>query len=408
MIKPLRLGILFDQSAQAGGGYHQALNAALLVKKLPPDLVQPIYYALSMEAVNKLKYHGISAHFISMPVYARVILRLRRLVSMPRLLKLIQIYLGYNYFERMFIKQSVDLVYFLSSTHWALDLEKLNYITTVWDLCHRDDPEFPENREYRRFEEREWGFRKILPKAIAILVDSNFGRSRLCHRYGIDHDRVYVMPFSPSIGIADLADNHNDCFVNILEKYNITCPYIFYPAQFWPHKNHIYILEGLKLLDEIYGRKVGAVFAGSDKGNLSYVKEKAEEIGIMDRVWFTGYVSDSELPFLYRQSIALVMPTYFGPTNIPPLEAFSLNVPVLYPDKPGLREQVGESALLLDLIHPESLAHQLERLLTNQDLCKKLTQSGRDLLSSKYTDEARIKILEQIIRDFRRRRNNWD
>ena len=33
-----------------------------------------------------------------------------------------------------------------------------------------------------------------------------------------------------------------------------------------------------------------------------------------------------------------MMPTYFGPTNLPPLEAFAHSVPVLYPDKPGLRD----------------------------------------------------------------------
>ena len=53
------------------------------------------------------------------------------------------------------------------------------------------------------------------------------------------------------------------------------------------------------------------------------------------------------------------MPTYFGPTNIPPLEAFALGVPVLYSDLPGLKDQVGDSALLLDLNNPESMAQHM-------------------------------------------------
>ena len=56
---------------------------------------------------------------------------------------------------------------------------------------------------------------------------------------------------------------------------------------------------------------------------------------------------------LYKESIALVMPSYFGPTNIPPLEAFNLGVPVLYSDLPGLKDQVGDAALLLDLNKPK-------------------------------------------------------
>ena len=72
-------------------------------------------------------------------------------------------------------------------------------------------------------------------------------------------------------------------------------------------------------------------------------------MNLENKVRFAGFVDDEELPFLYSQSIALVMPTYFGPTNIPPLEAFKINVPVLYSDLPGLRDQVGKAAMLIDL-----------------------------------------------------------
>ena len=47
---------------------------------------------------------------------------------------------GLNRFELCFVKHRVDLVYFVSPTVAANDLEELNYITTLWDLCHRDDP----------------------------------------------------------------------------------------------------------------------------------------------------------------------------------------------------------------------------------------------------------------------------
>ena len=60
------------------------------------------------------------------------------------------------------------------------------------------------------------------------------------------------------------------------------------------------------------------------------------------------------------------MPTYFGPTNIPPLEAFKINVPVLYSDLPGLRDQVGKAAMLIDLKKPESLASNLKKLLNSK------------------------------------------
>src|SRR5262249_40755456 len=58
-----------------------------------------------------------------------------------------------------------------------------------------------------------------------------------------------------------------------------------------------------------------------------------------------------------------VMPTYFGPTNIPPLEALALGVPVCYSDLPAFREQLGARAAYFDLCDPRSLADILSGLM---------------------------------------------
>ena len=75
------------------------------------------------------------------------------------------------------------------------------------------------------------------------------------------------------------------------------------------------------------------------------------------------------------------MPTYFGPTNIPPLEAFLLGCPVLYSDLPLLREQVLDAALLLDLSNPESLAEKIMTLLQDSELQKKLSKKGKAIIA---------------------------
>jgi glycosyltransferase involved in cell wall biosynthesis len=112
------------------------------------------------------------------------------------------------------------------------------------------------------------------------------------------------------------------------------------------------------------------------------------------------------MPYLYRQSLALVMPSYFGPTNLPPLEAFALGVPVLYPDKAGLREQVGAAALLMDLRDPDSLATHLNDLLSQPELRHRLVTDGHNRLIELDALD-RIKILERILRDFHARRATW-
>jgi hypothetical protein len=53
----------------------------------------------------------------------------------------------------------------------------------------------------------------------------------------------------------------------------------------------------------------------------------------------------SHVPALYEGAIALVMPSYGGPTNFPPLEAVVLCCPVVCCDLPGCREQMRDAAL---------------------------------------------------------------
>lgn len=405
-LRPLKVAVFLDQTIRAGGGYQQSINAALLVKKIPIDLVEPIFFTNHRTNIPILKHYGIDAVFVPLPLIRRVFLKVRSLITNSMALNLWKKVMGLNGFERCFIEHGVDLVYFTSPTVLACRLESLNYITTVWDLCHRDDVEFPEVRVDRAFEARERHYLKVLPKAIAILVESPLGKMNVVRRYGIDELRVHVMRLTPALGTQVSEETYQANYINILQKYQLNIPYVYYPAQFWSHKNHVYLLEGLKCLEEKFGKEVGAIFSGGDQGNLTYVQEVAERLGLLERVRFAGFVPNEEIPYLYKQSLALVMPTYFGPTNLPPLEAFSLDVPVLYPDKVGLRDQVGNAALLMDLCEPMTMATHLAELIENPALRESLVKNGRDVMT-KYTDDSRLDVLKMVLYDFRRRRVCW-
>lgn len=406
MMRPIRLAILFDQQLRVGGGYQQALNAAVMVRSLPKDLVEPIYFTTLRENLETLADLGINAKLLEWNVIGRTLVRLRTWLGNHVSLKIFKIFQKINNFEIIFKKNNIDLIYFLSPSAYARSLEEINYIITVWDLCHRDDPEFPEVRWNREFEGRESNYKAILPRAVAVLVDSDLGKQNVMMRYGIDDSRVHVMPFEPASGIRIGSPNRNEKYVDIKIKYDLNVPYIFYPAQFWAHKNHVYLLEGLKELEVKYGIKVGVIFSGGDKGNKPYVAQYALNLGLSERVRYAGFVSDTEMGHLYKQSFALVMPTYFGPTNLPPLEAFELGVPVLYSDKAGLREQVAEAGLLMDLKNPSSMAKQLFRLWSEPNLRMELIKSGCEKLACLNKFDRSI-ILRKIIEDFYWRRLTW-
>ncbi|MDY0327059.1 MAG: glycosyltransferase family 1 protein [Arcobacteraceae bacterium] len=301
--------------------------------------------------------------------------------------------------EDFLIRNSIDLIYFLTPTTKAKELINIPYVMTVWDLCHRDFNEFPEVRNNYEFEKREERYTTLLKKAIKITTDSELGKKNICYRYGIDEKRVEVLKFLPR-------DMAIEKVIDIRTKYNITNKYIYYPAQFWAHKNHIYILKALHLLKLEYDLIIDVIFTGTDYGNLEYILEKAQEYSIETQIHYLGFVEDEEIPNLYKQSIALVMPTYFGPTNIPPLEAFLLGIPVCYSDLDGLREQVGEAAFLIDLRNPYSLVNHIITIINDKETVNNKVNLGYEIINS-WTESDFINVIYNILNEYKTIRECW-
>lgn len=404
-MRPIRLGVVFDQQILAGGGYQQALNAALLTLELPSNLAEVIYFTTLRENLETLAKLGINAEIIQMSNLSKVCAYLRKLVLDTRMSSYWKKIQRYGPVEQCLVDHKVDLVLAVSPSSWPLALEEVNYITTIWDLCHLDNPEFPEVRWDRQLETREKKYHLLLPRSVAILVDSETSKENIVRRYGIDGRRIHVMPFQPahSTRAPEIFQRQS---IAVHKKYCLDVPYVFYPAQFWAHKNHIYLLEGLLALETHYGIQVGAIFSGADKGNLKYIRSLVKRMNLENRIRFAGFVDNEEIPDLYQQSIALVMPTYFGPTNLPPLEGFELGIPVLYPNIPGMRDQVGDAALLMDLNNPMCMANHLKNLIDNPELRITLIQAGKDRLNH-INQYDRLGILSRIIEDFKSKRITW-
>ena len=304
-------------------------------------------------------------------------------------------------FERKLIKHDCDLVYFVNPTGSMFTLQKLNYIATVWDLCHRDTPEFPEVRYFNEFFVRE-RMLNYLSSAVAILVDCENSANSISYRYNIDNERLLSMPFMPSYSLGvDLSKTKED----VLNIYNLDTKYFFYPAQFWPHKNHIRILEALLILKK-KGYIHTVVFCGDDKGNKNYIKKIVERNNLDNQVRFLGFVPAEHMRGLYEGCQAVIMPTYFGPTNLPPLEAWMLGKPLIYSAQ--FSKQVKDAAILVD---PDD-ASQLATAITSckdKDYRKKLINAGqlriKELNNERQTSEASL--LERL-KQFEKRLKCWN
>ena len=158
-------------------------------------------------------------------------------------------------------------------------------------------------------------------------------------------------------------------------------------------------LMDIYILEKKYNTVLNVIFSGGDKGNKKNIIHYASKLGIKNRITFTGFIPNHELISIYKMSLALVMPTFFGPTNIPPYEAFKIGTPVIYPDLNGLREQVKDAALLVDLYDPETLSKTLLELITNLNFRENIIKKGYMLYKENEAID-RVRILNEILKKY--------
>jgi glycosyltransferase involved in cell wall biosynthesis len=284
----------------------------------------------------------------------------------------------------------------------------LPYVMAIHDLQHRLQPEFPEVSTNGEWEWREYRFRNGARYATLVLADSEVGKEDIlnCYGpYGVTPDRVKVLPFLPACSLtSEVAESERQ---RVQERYSLLEPYLFYPAQFWPHKNHMRIIQALGLLKQTYQLKIPVVFCGSYTGEIREttfreVMRVSSQLGLEGEVRYLGYAPDADMAGLYAGAAALVMPTFFGPTNIPVLEAWACGCPVLTSDIRGIREQVGDAALLADPTSVEAIADGIYRLWTEPELGRTLSALGRRRLAA-YTPEEYLRRLITILEEGKER-----
>lgn len=373
----MNIAVVLTKGREEGGAFQYALSLSRLMQRNSSGRYNFVFFTTVMENIKVLEKYDLRFHYLRWSDIDRFF----SIVTGSPLLSGVSTRLkipSWSNVDRVLKGHNIDLLYFLNPSDLALATERFNYIFTVWDLSFLDFMEFPEVYAGREFERRDRLYHRALRRAVGVVTDSDATGKRIAQRYGVDEKRIAPVPFLPVDPAGMTKDDHGKDRIDIAKKHGIKNRYIFYPAQFWPHKNHVYILEGLMLLKEKYKTPISAVFAGSDKGNLSFVLKKAEEFGIADQIHYIGFADDKDMPHLYRQALALVMPTYFGPTNIPPLEAFAAGCPVLYSDLPRLREDVEGAAILLDLTDPDSMCRGLLKIIQNSPEIKALIEKGRE------------------------------
>lgn len=308
---------------------------------------------------------------------ARILRRICRLCHID-FFHIRNIYAAISSVSRQIDKHKMDILVMAGQDGMAVELAT-PCISIMHDLMHRYET-FPEASSPDQIESREFLYRNMCAASQMIFVDSDLGRQQAIESYGEQYtDKFVVMPFTPPMYLFESNDIDED--IRLPEKF------FFYPAQFWKHKNHKNLLLAMDELRDC-GVRVQMIFVGSAKNGYDEVLQIIQEHHLEEQIEILGYVSDDVMRTLYQKARAMIMPSFFGPTNIPPLEGMAMGCPVAVSRVYAMPWQVGDAGLTFDPHDVHEIADVLRRLWEDDGLCRLLIEKGKE--RAKYFSQERF------------------
>lgn len=358
------IGLFLSSEPSAGGVQQYSLS---IIKAL--DSFNKTQFKIHCFYFNSEWKHDIPEHFLKTPLN-RIFFDRAIGVVVRGLFKSYRVWRWFgarSKAAKIINDSGCDVVIYPAQDALAYQVQKKS-IATIHDLMHRYESHFQEyqGKECRIRDEH---YKGICQYANLILVDSRIGKEQVSESYGRDHN-VRVLPFVPP---AYLLESNK---IDFSKKHSLPSRYIFYPAQFWEHKNHLTLLRAIKILRDRH-ILVNLFLVGAKKNYYRNVLNKIKEYELEDRVHILGYVSNEEMYSLYKQAIAMVFPSLIGPTNIPPMEALLTGCPLICSNAYAMPEQVGNAALLFDPISAEELADKIAIVWTDDATRVRLRKLGQ-------------------------------
>jgi len=175
----------------------------------------------------------------------------------------------------------------------------------------------------------------VVSQSTADDVEKYYGRSegvQVVH-HGVDHEK-----FKPDANSQSLVEG----------------PYILYVGQIQPRKNLERLVEAFEKIREDDG-DLKLVIAGGHGWLQKPILKRIEESKARDHIKMLGHVPDEDLPRLYQQAEAFMLPSLYEGFGMPILEAMACGCPVVTSNVSSMPEVAGDAAILVDPKSVESM-----------------------------------------------------
>jgi glycosyltransferase involved in cell wall biosynthesis len=213
---------------------------------------------------------------------------------------------------------------------------------------------------------------RAIRAADAIITDSDFSRAEIRHYLPTERE---IQVVHPAVDDRFRPNTDGEALRAVRTRFGISGDYVFYTGIFKPRKNHTGLLRAFRQLAERCP-DAKLVIAGPLNEGERDLRNLAEQLKISDRVVFTGFVDDSDLPALYSAARVYACPSLYEGFGFTVLEAMACGVPVVCSAEASLPEIGGDAALYADPRDPLQFGAALHRAFTDIDLRGSMLAKG--------------------------------
>jgi glycosyltransferase involved in cell wall biosynthesis len=230
-----------------------------------------------------------------------------------------------------------------------------------------------------------WKYRTFVPRAARsadrVICPSQFTAQDVGERYGVDADRIRVIPEAPALptGSSQPPDG----------------PYLLSVGDLRPKKNLAALIDSyVQLRGE--GMPHRLVLAGADFGVAAQLRQRAAT----EPLELPGFVDDARLDALIRGAAALVVPSLYEGFGLVVLDAMARGCPVVLARAGALPETAGSAAAFFDPLDSDGLASAIRRVVDDASERERLAEAGRaraGTFSWERTTAATVAVYRELI-----------
>jgi glycosyltransferase involved in cell wall biosynthesis len=229
-------------------------------------------------------------------------------------------------------------VWFSPLNSFAPDLLDRPTLSTLADIQEHFFPEYftPEQRL-----QRAMVYPHTARAVTRLLTISAFSRDSICNAFHLPPEKVRVIHLAPNDEIVSAAPQWPR------ELGEPPARYVFYPANLYPHKGHLLLLDAVRLLAD-RGIDCACLMTGQPADPGIEIEDEIAARGLQGQARWLGHVAAPALRFLYENAVCLCFPSQFEGFGLPLIEAMQCGCPVVATRASCIPEVVGDAALLVE------------------------------------------------------------